>query len=121
MSNLINFKNSIINHGGATYNLLTGEFNPVTGFMVSIKGHESRSDYNPNNLQYTIADYIKRKADLIISGENMDLFLGAWIDKDLLYLDVSIHIESRSEAILYAQANEQLAYYDCALGEAIDL
>ena len=121
MSNLINFKNSIIGTGGATYNLLTGEFNPDRGFMVSIKGHESKSDYNENNLQYTIAKYIRIKADLILSGENRDLFLGAWIDNGLLYLDVSIHIESRPEAILQAQANEQLAYFDCNLGEAIDL
>ena len=40
MSNLINFKNSIINNGGATYNLLTGEFNPERGFMVSIRDHD---------------------------------------------------------------------------------
>ena len=121
MSNLINFKNAIIGTGGASYNLLTGEFNPNYGFMVSIKGHESRSDYNPNNLQYTIADYIKLKADIILSGENQELFLGAWIDKGLLYLDVSIHIDSRSEAILYARDNEQLAYYNCNLGESIKL
>jgi hypothetical protein len=37
---LINFKNSIINNGGATYNLLTGEFNPERGFMVSIRDHD---------------------------------------------------------------------------------
>ena len=121
MSNLINFKNAIIGTGGASYNLLTGEFNPDYGFMVSIRDHESRSEYNPNNLQYTIAEYIKIKADLIISGENQELFLGAWVDGNDLVLDVSIHIESRSEAIKVGIANEQLAYYDCKLGEAIDL
>jgi hypothetical protein len=121
MSNLINFKNSIIGTGGATYNLLTGEFNPDRGFMVSIKDHEERSKFNPINLQYTIARYIRTKADLILSGENQDLFLGAWVDGEDLFLDVSVHIESRQEAIRVGIANEQIAYYDCNLGEAIDL
>lgn len=121
MSNLINFKNSIIGTGGATYNLLTGEFNPDRGFMVSIKGHEDVSKFNVNNLQYTIARYIRIKADLILSGENQELFLGAWVDGEDLYLDVSIHIESRAEAIRVAISNEQIAYYDCNLGESIEV
>jgi hypothetical protein len=121
MSNLINFKNSIINTGGASYNLLTGEFNPSTGFMVSIKGHEERSIFNVNNLQYTIARYIRTKADILLSGENEELFLGGWIDKGDLYLDVSILIENKDEAIRVAIANDQKAYYDCNIGKSIDL
>jgi hypothetical protein len=121
MSNLINFKNAIIGTGGASYNILTGEFNPKQGFMVSIEGHEEISKFNPNNLQYTIARYVRTKADLILSGENQELFLGAWVDGEDLVLDVSVHIESRAEAIRVGIANEQIAYYDCNLGESIEL
>jgi len=121
MSNLINFKNAIINNGGASYNLLTGEFNPNRGFMVSIEGHENRSEYNPNNLQYTIARYINTKSDLILSGEKDYLFLGAWVDGKELVLDVSIHIDSKQEAVDVGEQNNQLGYYDCNLQEYIEL
>ena len=121
MSNLINFKNAIIGTGGASYNLLTGEFNPTTGFMVSIKDHEERSKFNVNNLQYTIARYIRVKADLLLSGESEELFLGAWVEDDILVLDVSLHIESREEAIRVAILNNQIAYYDCNIGKEVYL
>ena len=119
MSNLINFKNSIINNGGATYNLLTGEFNPERGFMVSIRDHDEWSKFNPNDLQYTIARYIRIKADLLLSGESEELFLGAWVEDDILVLDVSLHIESREEAIRVAILNNQIAYYDCNIGKEV--
>ena len=121
MSNLINFKNSIIKDGGASYNLLTGEFNPREGYMVSIKDHELIIPYDPEGLQYEISRYIKSKADILISGMSDNKFLGAWVDEGKLYLDVSLHIYSKEEAISIARAEEQKAYYDCKGGKSINL
>lgn len=121
MSNLINFKNSILIDGGASYNLLTGEFNPNDGYMVSIKGHELVTPYNPLGLQYDIAQYIKQKADILISGITNDKFIGAWVYDDNLYLDVSVKLQDRADAEQLARDNEQIAFFDCNSGTSIKL
>jgi hypothetical protein len=120
MSNLINFKNSIINNGGATYNLMTGEFNPDHGYIVSIKGYEDRSKFNEVSLQHKIVEYVKKNADVFIDAKNHELFLGGWIDNGELFLDVSVLIEDKDKAIRVAILNSQLAYYDCKLGKSIN-
>ena len=38
--NLLNVFNRIVENGGATYNLSTGEFNPNSGYGVALKGFE---------------------------------------------------------------------------------
>lgn len=121
MSNLINFRNSIINNGGASYNLLNGEFNPDNGYMVSIKDHEQVTRFNTLNLQHEIARYIRIKADILISGLSEDKFIGAWIDDDNLVLDVSIKVDSLEDALRIGKENEQIAIYDCKNSETIYL
>ena len=121
MSNLINFKNAIINNGGATYNLLTGEFNPNNGYMVSIKDHEQVTTFNTENLQYEIARYVKSKAEILMSGFFDVYFLGAWIKDDNLVLDVSVKVDDESEALRIGAENNQRAIHDCNNGVSIDL
>ena len=121
MSNLINFKNAIINNGGASYNLLTGEFNPDNGYMVSIKDHEQVTIFNTENLQYEIARYIRSKADILMSGVFDVHFLGAWVENDSLVLDVSVHEPNLDVALSMAVANNQRAIHDCKNGVQIDI
>lgn len=120
MANLINFNKSILENGGASYSLLTGEFNPNHGYMVSIKGHETKVNASgKKSFQYDIAQYIKSKADILISGITDDKFIGAWIDNDYLYLDVSILVDSETEALQIAKENNQLAYFNNETKESI--
>jgi hypothetical protein len=121
MSNLINFRNAIINNGGASYNLLTGEFNPTNGYMVSINDHEYVIRFNTLNLQHEIARYIRSKADILISGLSEDKFIGAWIEDDNLVLDVSIKVDSLEDAIQIGKENEQRAIFDCKNSVTINL
>ena len=121
MSNLINFRNAIINNGGASYNLLNGEFNPDNGYMVSIKGHEQVTRFNKQNLQHEIARYIRSKADILISGLSEDKFIGAWIEDDNLVLDVSIKVDSLDDALQIGKENEQRAIFDCKNSVTINL
>jgi hypothetical protein len=121
MSNLINFRNAIINNGGASYNLLNGEFNPDNGYMVSIKDHEQVSRFNTLNLQHEIARYIRSKADILISGLSEDKFIGAWIEDDNLVLDVSIKVNSLDDALQIGKENEQRAIFDCNNSVTINL
>jgi hypothetical protein len=42
-------------------------------------------------------------------------------DKDNFYLDISINVKDRNEAIELAKKNNQLAIFDIATGESIYL
>ena len=121
MSNLILFKKSILNNGGASYNLLNGQLNPTDGFMVSIADHETilKQNWIPQ-LQYHIASYIKEKAHILCGGlTNQRYFIGAWVENDELYLDVSTKVTTREEAERIAKDNGQKAYYDNGKQETI--
>jgi len=121
MSNLILFKKSILNNGGGSYNLLNGQLNPTDGFMVSIADHETilKNNWIPQ-LQYHIASYIKEKAHILCGGlTNQRYFIGAWVENDDLYLDVSTKVTTREEAIRIAIDNGQKAYYDNGKQETI--
>ena len=122
MSNLILFRKSILNNGGASYNLLNGQLNPTDGFMVSIANHETilQNEWR-TGLQYHIASYIKENAHILCGGvTNRPFFLGAWVEKnDELYLDVSTKVTTREEAVRLAIENGQKAYYDNGKQETI--
>jgi hypothetical protein len=125
MANLVNFNKAIVSNGGASYNLMTGEFNPNHGYMVSIKGHEKTHKAGKESYQYEIADYVKSKAIILMAGivdDSIDrIFLGGWIDNGLLYLDVSYLVDTEEEAIQMAKDNEQIAYHDNAKGVSINV
>lgn len=115
MANLINFVNSIIQNGGASYNLITGEFNPDNGYMVSAKGYESKSNYNGGfkNIQYDVASYIKENAHILMAGVvDTNVFIGGWVEEGELYLDISSKIDTEDEARNLALRNEQKAIFD---------
>ena len=113
MSNLINFKNSIINDNGASYNLLTGQFNPDNGYMVSMQDHESITVFNTESVQYEICRYVRAKAELLMAGISDTNFLGGWLVEGYLYLDISMHELDLNEALRIAKNNNQLAIFDC--------
>jgi hypothetical protein len=123
MANLVNFNKAIVSNGGASYNLMTGEFNPNHGYMVSVKDHEQTFNANKSSYQYEIADYVKQRAIMLMAGivnKSIDrIFLGGWIEKGLLYLDVSYLVDTEEEAIQMAKDNDQLAYFNNVTKETI--
>ncbi|MEV0445705.1 hypothetical protein AB0I84_17685 [Streptomyces spectabilis] len=106
---------TIIEGGGLTFspNLPT----PTGGYMVSIAGSERTipvESFGPNSLAAYVADYWPRAV-----GEN--LYYGAWVDGDLVYLDLSVNVESREEAEAMGRLESQLAIYDVLNGDVISL
>lgn len=116
MANLKDFLRSTIVNGGASYNVVTGELNPKVGYMVAISGHERiiENVTNEKQLQYLIADYLKDKAIILVSGiTDNNKFIGTWINEGKLYLDVSVNIADKDAAIALAKSSNQLAIWDC--------
>lgn len=109
--NLRNITTHILTNLGVTYSLNSGEVNPESGFMVSLRGHERKF-----NLPLSVDDIEKHVKDFIMDFSsclaNEDNYFGAWLDSNTLYLDVSIKVNSSVEAYKLAVKNKQLAYFD---------
>lgn len=75
------------------------------GYMVSLKGYERKVslEKSANEIEKEIENYIK---------ENTLELLGIWIESGYIYLDQSINIESKNDALQFGKKNEQLAIFD---------
>lgn len=97
----------IIKDEGATLDSNYNDFKSDKGFMVSIKGQEVKVD--KNDIQ-GIKKEIEKKREFI--KDKKELYIGLWLDSDIMYIDVSIHIIDYLEALEVARDNDQLAIYD---------
>jgi hypothetical protein len=116
MKNLKEFVAAIIENGGATYNLANGG-TVSDGYMVSKKGFEMK--FEPEvDVTKAVCQFIKEYGFELYEPEN---FMGAWIDKGILYFDISNNYKKRSDAIREGYKNEQLAIYDVITQENVYL
>lgn len=86
------------------------------GFMVSLEGTETQvagNDYKAIN--QAIAD----KKEIIKDRDN--LYIGLWLDGGVMYIDISINIQDKAEALEFAKYNRQLAIYDLVNNDSIYL
>jgi hypothetical protein len=108
--------------------------NPSSGWMVSQAGTERSfsiedlASAEPNDLRENPVepwhDNVKAEVNRFISDNRSDLsqpgtFLGGWVDEGRLYLDVSHNIQSKDEAMTYAEDNDQLAAFNAGTGEYV--
>ncbi len=113
MKNLHDFVSSIIENGGATFNIVTGT-SPTTGFVVSEKGFEDVTSIFGDDVTKQIL--ISSAVSLFIGKNGVELndpinFLGGWIDDGELFLDISRVYDNEHDALRIAVENGQKAYY----------
>lgn len=116
--NLQQFYNDTLTNGGASFNILTGEYNPSNGYMLAIKGHELQVPLNSFN-QKVLSDYIKSKSDILMSGITSDKFIGSWVNDGIVYLDCSVKYLTATQAIQTGIENGELAIWDNFLKASI--
>lgn len=97
----------ILENKGATLDKDYNNFTSDRGFMVSLKGQEVK--VNKNDIQ-GIKKELEKKRDFIQNKKG--LFIGLWLDNDIMFIDVSIHIIDYMEALEVARDNDQLAIFD---------
>jgi hypothetical protein len=95
--------------------LLTGGFSwrawgkeePKTGFMVGIK-HGSISKGGD------LYDWFKKEANFV--KQNPNRFYGGWIDHDTskIYMDISLNIFDKVEALRRAEGRKEISIWDVA-------
>ena len=114
--NIENIKNEIIKNNGLTIDKDFKKLDKKSGFMVSILGLEKTIQKKDiNTLDNIIMEYKK----IIENKKNM--YIGFWIDNDLIYIDISKHVEKKQNAVNFGIKNKQLAIYDIKNNTCIDL
>lgn len=106
----------IIKNEGATLDYNYNDFKSDRGYMVSIKGQEVKVD--KNNIE-EIKKEVEKKREFI--GNKKGLFIGLWLDNEVMYVDVSVHIVNYLKALEVARNNEQKAIFDLQKKDSIYL
>ena len=113
--NLPNFLTEVLTNGGASFNLVTGIFNPNHGFFVSVSNREQQTTNLTTEL---LSNFIINNIDLL-SNENY--FLGGWVENGIVYLDVSEQIFDKRTALTQGINRNQLAIFDASNSSVINL
>ena len=105
MKNLVNH---IIENGGATYNLMGGQF--ITSGYMCAKAENEMIISGELTYNHILGYMVKYAADL----QKDNTCLGAWYNSEdgKTYLDTSYRFETLEEAIAFGKANNQLAIFD---------
>lgn len=112
---MVNIK-EIIKNGGATLTHDLEVANIKNGFMVSILGYERKFDYNEmediNNYIIELQNKIKNKGGY---------YIGLWTYENKLFVDLSINIIDKYDALEFGRKNKQIAIYEVLTGANIPL
>ena len=106
----------IIKNGGETLTKDLKKAELKGGYMVSLEGTESQ--VKGNDYQ-AIIKAIKEKQETIKDSKNM--YIGLWLDNNIMYVDISINIIDKVEALEFGKRNKQLAIYDLVNNDSIYL
>lgn len=106
----------IIENEGATLDYNYNNFKSENGYMVSLKGQEVK--VNKNDIE-NIKKEIEKKREFI--KDKKGLFIGLWLENDILFIDISIHIINYLKALEVARNNEQKAIYNLKDNDSIYL
>lgn len=100
----------IVEHGGITINL-HGDM-PQSGYAVAMypdcETVVHRYAFNSHALRMFVETYAH------ILESDTHAYVGAWIDGDSVYLDISAVLRNRRDAIVAGIAHSQRAIYDIA-------
>ena len=106
---------AVTKDGGFTFHDATGD-GPSEGYMVSVaKNNEVKVPLRDLTSAH-VADYMSLHQQELKDPNN---FLGGWVHKGNVYLDISRHTQDRNEAMKLARANQQLGIYDIGKGETL--
>lgn len=106
----------IIENGGETLTKELKKAELKRGYMVSLEGTETQAKSNDYQ---AIIKAIEEKQAIIKDKNNM--YIGLWLDSNIMYIDISINIIDKMEALEFGKYNKQLAIYDLVNNDSIYL
>ena len=100
---------NIIKEGGVTIDREGKPFQLKSGFFTSIEGMEQTYNINNINIQKLKFNIIQNLQYINIYK---NMFLGFWMDQNILYIDISKHFNKKQDAINFGIKNNQKAIYN---------
>ena len=82
-----------------------------SGFSVSLENYESVLNFDLD-IDKKLIDEVSNKFQVLKDLKLKNALIGGWKDKNKVYIDVSLFVEDKKEAIKQAKKNNQLAIYD---------
>lgn len=114
MENIKKIIEEIKENNGGTYNKEYKTINAKQGYMVSLQGYEKKC-----KTEQEIEKAIMENMEIIKGLDNA--YLGAWIDEGITYIDISVLVDNKEDAMQLGKVNNQLAIYDIQNNESIYL
>jgi len=122
MKNLKQFSRALLENGGATFNLVSGEHD-FKGYAYAIHGHEKI--HNTLEGMFTISE-VEEAVKIFVREKGVELYsvdnhLGGWFEKGKLYLDITNVTSDLRNAIEQGIRNGQEVIHDFQSGKDIRL
>lgn len=122
MKNLKQFSRALLENGGATFNLVTGEYQ-FKGYAYSIFGHEKIHNtlegmFTISEVEHAVKNFVREKGVELYSVHN---HLGGWFEDGKLHLDISNVTQDLRNAVVKGLRNGQKAIHDFQSGKDIYL
>ena len=114
MKNIKNIIEEIKEKNGGTYNKELKPINAKSGYMVSLQGYEKKCRTDEETERAII-----KNMEIVERLDNA--YLGAWIDEGITYIDISVLVENKEDAMELGKINNQLAIYNIKNNESIYL
>ena len=105
MENIKKIIEEIKENNGGTYNKEYKTINAKQGYMVSLQGYERKC-----RTEEETEKAIMENMETVRGLDNA--YLGAWIDEGITYIDISVLVENKEDALELGKINNQLAIYD---------
>jgi hypothetical protein len=103
-----------IEQGGATWDLVEfKDANVESGYMVGVKGfkrYKVKENWFPEVILKKINELLEDNKYYVM---HKSAYLGAWINENACYIDISLNIEDEEDAIKIGRLNNQAAIWDC--------
>ena len=96
-------------HEGITYHLYKGRARHKTGYYVSFKDYGDIIHLSVFTGEL-IWNYIQDHYFILDSSSS---YLGIWIDKGIVYLDISRWVKGKNDALELGKREEQKTIWDC--------
>jgi len=119
MKNLKQFSRALLEDGGATFNLVSGEHD-FKGYAYSILGHEKVHNNVSvlSEVEQAVKTFVRENGVELYSVDN---HLGGWFEEGKLYLDITNVESDLRNAIEQGIRNGQKAIHDFQSGKDIYL
>ena len=101
--------NNIIKEGGATIDKEGNTAQLKSGYYASVEGMEQTISLKNIDFEILKNDIIQK---LIYINTYKNMFLGFWVDQNILYVDISKHFIQKRDAINFGIKNDQKAIYN---------